>query len=278
MRSDGSDEMQREWEKMTMDDFTRRIKEFMQSESSGSRLFIEFWKKKIEVERNNGSILDESKIDKTMKCLLRMVRKWRLYRPRKIEEIEKGLKEALYNITEEYNNIRETSLPELLDNRSGIKADVVGALSKVWNNLGHIKDPNNSGNSLLVMAPTKFLMFLWGQTPAFDSYLRSEAAKRAWDVIRGKRPEVSEYCRPTELSWPSKDRWAFDDWRFTLELIGTKVRENYQLKKKIEELSEEYFKTNSGDWAVPYGFFIDAYLWQTVTDARKCRASGDPRT
>ena len=126
------------------------------------------------------------------------------------------------------------------------------------------------------MAPTKFLMFLWGQTPAFDEYLRSSYAQKMWNKIIDDKSHVSGHSERPQPPWPHKNRWIFSEWTNALNLIGGKLRENLLLRLKIKELNEIYFGSKTDNCIVPYGFFIDAYLWQSRSESYNTEQSETP--
>ena len=242
-----------------VNDFAETIKRFMESCTSDSSTFVNFWKRKIKVETHSESILDESNIDLTTKRLIGMAKSWKLYRGTKMVNIENKLGTTLWEIVDDYHSIRSKTLLDIVvDN---ISEDLKKHLNHIWEKLASVKDEGNSGEGFLIMAPTKFLMFLWGQTPAFDEYLRMSYAKKEWNKISSNRQD--------DHPWAQKNRWTFKEWIKALNSIGEEIRKNDMLKAKLQELNKKYFENETDNRIIPYGFFIDAYLWQSVSERKK---------
>lgn len=97
----------------------------------------------------------------------------------------------------------------------------------------------NAGGYYLAMATTKPLMFLWGQTLAFDSVVREHIPR--FDILG----IIDNY-------------WSFETWK--------KVMVRFQEMLKLQPDVVELFKKESSieygtDSIVPYGQFIDLYYW-----------------
>ena len=243
-----------------VNDFAETIKRFMESCTSDSSTFVNFWKRKIKLETNSESILDESNIDLTTNCLIGMAKSWKLYRGTKMVHIKNNLRNTLQQITSLYDTVRSKTLMDLGTKK--VSEDLEKPLNDLWEKLASIKDKENSEKSFLIMAPTKFLMFLWGQTPAFDEYLRTRYAKGLWNKSSGDELNKNP--------WTRNNRWTFKEWIGALNLIGDRIRKNNLLKTKLEELNDRYFESKSENRIIPYGFFIDAYLWQSVSERSEC--------
>lgn len=115
------------------------------------------------------------------------------------------------------------------------------ALRQIWDELGKVKPPKNSSSGeYLVMAVTKPLMFLWGQTPAFDSQVRENMS---WEL---------------KLSALDNDRWTFDDWHKAMESLQGILKKDTSFVKHLGEASEREYGMNL---TVPYGRFIDTYFY-----------------
>lgn len=72
----------------------------------------------------------------------------------------------------------------------------------IWHELGRVKEKDGKRNEFgyyFIVATCKPLIFLWGQTLAFDSRVRKYFPKR-YDVPKG-------------------NRWSFEDWKEVMEKI-----------------------------------------------------------
>jgi hypothetical protein len=144
------------------------------------------------------------------------------------------LEKALMGIQGSYDKIRRFSLLDF---------DLVPdkALRQIWDELGKVKPPKNGSNGeYSVMAVTKPLMFLWGQTPAFDSQVREKMSGEL------------------KLSVLDNDRWTFDDWHEAMEFLQEVLKKDKSFVKHLREASEKEYGINS---SVPYGRFLDIYYY-----------------
>ena len=172
--------------------FRKKLKTFERIDSCNfPHTFDEFWKWKTKTEIAGGHILDEDHIEETYEKLRNILRLWKAYRAvpeiwkweateKEHEEIglkgfmpidsarykwEIRLKNSLKRIAGDYDQIRSYSLLEF-------ELTPERPLRKIWHELGRIKEPDGKRNPFgeyFVVAITKPLMFLWGQTVAFDS-------------------------------------------------------------------------------------------------------------
>lgn len=126
----------------------------------------------MKIETGRGHILDSEHLDETCNRLSRTLKVWQWHRPERFSGLAQKLKNALERMCDAYNQIRGCSLLEFNE----IPRE---PLEQVWHELGSVKTDGgkNPGGYYLVMATTKPLMFLWGQTLAFDSVVRGSHAK-----------------------------------------------------------------------------------------------------
>lgn len=193
--------------------------------------FDKFWIWKLKIETESVHILDYEHIDETHRRLRDMARKWQTYRP--IGILEDTLKYSLERMADAYNQIRGYSLLEFND----IPQE---PLKLIWRELGRVKekngDLNSDGNYYVVP-----LMFLWGQTPAFDSYVRE-----FMPLHRIKKTVLKA------------NKWNFETWIEAVEGFSGSLKENSAIIDVFKEASVKIYKTDS---IVPYGRFLDIYYW-----------------
>jgi hypothetical protein len=215
--------------------FDRNLKK-MALEDMGScpNSFCRFWNWKVRTEHSNQHILDSRNINETFSLLSPTLRRWRWSRPRNHQKLAVELEKALMGIQGSYDKIRRFGLLDF-----GLVPDM--PLRQIWDELGKVKPPKDSSSGeYLVMAVTKPLMFLWGQTPAFDSQVRENMS-----------------CE-LKLSALDNDRWTFDDWHKAMESLQEILKKDTSFVKHLGEASEREYGMNS---AVPYGRFIDIYFY-----------------
>ena len=213
--------------------FSKRLQLYNRLEYSSD--FEKFWKYKLRTETENAHILDdEFRID-TYRMLCRILPKWKTYRGVQGIKWEVTLKDSLKNMSEVYNKIKNYSLLEFDD-------IPIEPLNLIWHELGRIKERNGNWNPngiYYVVAVTKPLMFLWGQTPAFDSNVRAHVPSFF---------NVSKY----------KTRWSFEDWRKIMLEFQATLNKQPEEVAFIRQISHEKF----GEYVnVPYGQFLDLYFW-----------------
>ena len=198
--------------------------------------FEGFWKWKLETEHELDYILDKEHVDIAFNKLSNTLKKWRWARSNQLNNFEifaPRLHDCLQNIPELYNHIRRYSL---LD----IEEMPVQLLRDLWDNIGCVKSLEKNENGwYLVMAATKPLVFLWGQTPAFD------------DVVRKAMPKFG-------MSGLTANRWDFKTWRDVLIEFKRELEEQEGLIEFFREISREEY---GNDDVVPYGQFLDLYYW-----------------
>ena len=115
-------------------------------------------------------------------------------------------------------------------------------LEFIWHELGSVKAfEKNEGGYYLAMATTKPLMFLWGQTLAFDS------------VVRGRMPRFDNTTFDL-----TNDYWTFEQWEETMSKFQEDLKQQPEVIGLLKRVSLEEYGTDS---VVPYGQFIDLYYW-----------------
>ena len=167
--------------------------------------------------------------------MYRILPKWKTYRGVQGIKWRECLKDSLENISEAYNEVRNYSLLEF-DNVP------VEPLNLIWHELGRVKERfgnRNKNGRYYVIAVTKPLMFLWGQTLAFDSNVRSYI--------------------PFSFNFPKyKTKWSFEDWRKIMMKFQDGLNKQPEYTAFIKQVSCEQF----GECPlVPYGQFLDLNFW-----------------
>lgn len=195
--------------------------------------FGEFWRWKLRIENESEHILNERNVGMAYRKLSQTLKIWQWHRPYQFSKFALGLKNALVNVRENYNQIRRYSLLEF----EKIPED---QLKFTWHELGSVKNlERNPGGYYSVMATTKPLMFLWGQTLAFDS------------VVRGYMPRFN-------ISGLTDGNWSFETWKKVMIKFAELLEQQPDIVRLFKELSLEEYGT---DAIVPYGQFIDLYYW-----------------
>ena len=215
-------------------EFRRRYKVFERLDfKNHPHTFYEFWTYKLRVENQDSHILDRANRIETLLKLRPILKIWQWHRPCEFEYCFQSLKKSIKNLSEPYDRIRNFSLTEF---------DEVPEkdLKTIWNEFGSIKDQGTSRPyGELVMTITKPLMFLWGQTPAFDS------------VVRAKMP------LSTQKGFKNT-RWEFNLWIRVMKKLQKYLNNNNELNVAFRKMSKEKYET---DTAVPFGQFFDLYYW-----------------
>jgi len=196
--------------------------------------FGEFWKWKLGTETKSEHILDAEHIEETYHRLSETLKIWLWHRPFSFSELARRLMDALEKIRDAYNQIRSYSLSEF----SEIPNE---PLEFIWHELGCVKkgeDKNPSGY-YLVMATTKPLMFLWGQTLAFDSRVR-------------------KYMPRFGIPRLSGDYWSFRTWKKVMQGFQESLKQQPKILNIFRWVSRKEYVTDS---IIPYGQFLDLYYW-----------------
>lgn len=196
--------------------------------------FRGFWRWKLRTETKNEHILDDSHRRETYRRLCRILPKWLTYRPYDSTTCLRILKNSLENFSDAYDQIRNHILLEF--NEVPNKP-----LELIWHELGRAKEENgnrNSFSSYYIVAISKPLMFLWGQTLAFDS------------IVRGFVPRSYHVSRDS--------RWVFEEWKRVMESFQESLKRQPKVVELFKETSREQYGTDS---FIPYGQFLDLYYW-----------------
>jgi hypothetical protein len=200
--------------------------------------FSEFWKWKLKTEGEIQHILGASHLERTYAKLGQTLKIWQWHRPSKFSDLAPRLRSALENIRGSYDQIRKSSMLEF---------DRIpdAPLELIWHELGSVKEhEKNPGAYYSAMATTKPLMFLWGQTLAFDS------------VVRGFMPKFG-------LPGLADSNWSYETWRKVMLGFQDMLEERPDIVECFKELSLNEYGTDS---IVPYGQFIDLYYWVKTRD------------
>lgn len=219
---------------LNLEEFRTRFQHFKKVDyGTYPYCFGEFWKWKLKTEDRNGHILSTFHLEKTFAKLSQTLKIWQWHRPCKFSELAPRLRNALKGISESYDQIRRFSLLEF---------DRVpdAPLELIWHELGSVKEyEKNPGGYYPAMATTKPLMFLWGQTLAFDS------------VVRGFMPKFG-------FSGLTDNNWSYETWRKVMLEFQDALRQRPDAVELFKKVSLNEYETDS---IVPYGQFIDLYYW-----------------
>ena len=196
--------------------------------------FDEFWKWKLTMETENEHILDDNHREETYRKLSRTLPRWQTYRGVPGLRWRETLKDSLERMPDAYDQIRSFNLLEF----SEVPDE---QLELIWHELGRVKDKDGNRNPVgyyYIIAICKPLIFLWGQTLAFDSL-------------------VQKYI-PRTYNIPKRNRWNFNDWKEVMEKIQRDLRQSGEVIDSFREVSREKYGIDS---IVPYGQFLDLYYW-----------------
>ena len=193
--------------------------------------FDGFWRWKIKTETEEEHILDDNYRNQACSKLWSILRGWHAYRPYDSTPYLRVLKGALKKMADSYNQIRTYSLLEF---------DKVPdkPLRLIWHELGRVKKiggrKNKHGYSIVSLS--KHLMFLWGQTPAFDSRVRTHI--------------------PGSYNVSKSNRWCFEEWK---RVLGSFQEGLSRQPEDVDAFKEESLKRYGTDSTVPHGRFLDIY-------------------
>jgi len=173
-------------------------------------------------------------VEQAYNKLCRTLKLWQWHRPDRFSELAERLRGVLERISYSYNQIRNFSLLEFSD----IPQE---PLEIIWHELGCVKavEVKNPGGYYLVMATTKPLMFLWGQTLAFDSIVR-------W------------YMPRFNIVGLRNDYWSFETWKKVLLEFQELLLKQPEVVQLFDKISRKEYGTDS---IIPYGQFLDLYYW-----------------
>jgi len=206
--------------------------------------FSGFWRWKLKIETGDSHILDSKHRGETYKRLRQILPRWLAYRPFNSTVCLETLEGSLKRMSEVYNQIRNYSLLEFdkIEDES---------LETVWHELGRAKEDmgkRSASGYYYIVSVTKPLMFLWGQTLAFDSLVRK--------------------CVPKLLGVPDQIRWDFKDWQRVLGMFQQELRRSVGIVDLLNETSLRKYGTDS---IVPYGQFLDLYYWIEGKSRKRAR-------
>jgi hypothetical protein len=227
--------------------FEQKYREFERLDLENSpHTFHAFWEYKLKVEKQNSHLLDDENIEQTLEKLGPILKIWKWHRPHEFETCFNPLEKALRNVSDAYANIKDISLLEL---EKAQRKD----LEKIWYALGSTKPEDGHGKyGELVMTITKPLMFLWGQTPAFDS------------IVRENMPSF-------DLAGFRNTRWKFNLWLNAMEKLQTSLKTDAELLNSFKKTSNQKYGT---DQTIPYGQFFDICYWSEDMDEERTIETG----
>lgn len=197
--------------------------------------FDYIWKWKLQIEREGKSILTND-LKSTHFRSAKILNRWQTYRNGDNKDSIGTLKEALENITEAYNQIKEYTILEF--NEMPIEP-----LHTIWHELGRVKEKDGQKNQwglYSIIAVCKPLLLLWGQTLAFDSKVRKNIA--------------GVYQIPRYNS-----RWGFNVWFDGMRNISNALNDSPSCIKALKKLSSIRY---GEEIRVPYGRFLDIYYFE----------------
>lgn len=212
--------------------FRSRLQTFVRLDYAGD--FEGFWRWKLRTEAKNDSILDDSHRRETYHRLCLILPGWLTYRPYDSAVCLRILRDSLRNMCDAYNQVRSYTLLEF----DKIPDE---PLRLIWHELGRAKEDDGKKNPAgysYIVSICKPLMFLWGQTLAFDSLVRENA--------------------PSRYNIPKSNQWSFENWARVMEKIQQDLKQSSEVVDFFKEISTEKYGTDS---IVPYGQFLDLYYW-----------------
>lgn len=194
--------------------------------------FDGFWRWKIKTETKGEHILDDNYRNQACSKLWSILRGWQAYRPYDSDACLRVLKGALKKMADSYNQIRTYSLLEF---------DKVPdkPLNMIWHELGRVKESGGRKNKhgyYYIVSLSKHLMFLWGQTLAFDSRVRTRM--------------------PWSFNVSRDNRWPFEEWKRVLADVQKNLKQEPEV---VAALKRESLKRYGTESIVPYGRFLDVY-------------------
>ena len=202
--------------------------------------YNEFWVWKISVEqRSDSHILDARHVNDTCKKLVEILPRWQTYRGIKCD-YEKELPLAIATISHAYNKIRQYSLLDFhqIPHES---------LRLIWDSLGLIKEKygiQRPNLDYFIIAVCKPLMFIWGQTLAFDSINRI-------NIRKDRSLEIAE-------TPPKDSRWSYSQWETIMRDFQLELLKAPEIIDYCQSRSRQIFGT---DFIVPYRRYLDLYYY-----------------
>jgi len=197
--------------------------------------FYGFWRWKVSTETSQTHILDKMHLPITHEKLVPIMKAWLTYRPFDPDACLNHLRCSLEEIAPFYNRLRNISLLDL-------EKTSIDDIKFIWHKLGRAKEKNgmeSASSKYFVIAVAKPLMFLWGQTLAFD------------DLVRGCLPALG-------FKGASNNRWSFYQWYNTMRRFQERTKNDTEFINLCNEVTRCEFGTEA---QVPYGQFLDLYYW-----------------
>jgi len=199
--------------------------------------FNYLWKWKIEAESKNTTHILESDLRKETYRRLRVILpRWQTYRNGENLNPLQTLKDSVDNISEAYSQLRTYTLLDFNEIPSEI-------LETIWHELGRVKEcegRKSTTGHYSVISVCKPLLLIWGQTLAFDSYVRKHIP-RSYSVPR------------------YSSRWDLQQWIEVMREFCKHLRKDQESLDFMRKESERWYGKDS---TVPYGRFLDIYYWK----------------
>jgi len=195
------------------------------------------WKWKIRIESNgSANIFDDKHRGEAYRRLCTILPKWQTYRNGDNADPLRTLKESLANISEAYNQLRTYTMLDF----DSIPFET---LETVWHELGRVKEYNGKRNEYgpySIISVCKPLLLIWGQTLAFDSFVRKHIPRSY------RAPRYS-------------NRWSLDEWMRVMKEFSECLKKD---RKTLEFIGNESEEKYGKDAIIPYGRFLDVYYWK----------------
>jgi hypothetical protein len=206
--------------------------------------YNDFWAWKIRIEQqDNQHILDSTHIYETSQRLVKILARWQTYRGVKCDFYNR-LPSALMMIADAYNSIRRYTLLDFHDLSDE-------PLRIIWDALGQVKEKQGvvlTDPEYFIISICKPLMFIWGQTLAFDS-------------INRQKIMLDESLR-IEGGILRRNRWKYSAWKSIMNNISREMKKNRKLINYFKKYSLNEFGSNS---IIPYGRILDIYYYYQMT-------------
>lgn len=217
-----------------IEELKSRIKSFP---SNYIENFNYIWKWKIDVEsENTAHVLDDSHRKETYRRLSVILPRWQTYRNGENLNPLQTLKDSIDNISEAYNRLRTYTLLDFNEIPSEI-------LETIWHELGRAKEYGGRRSVTgyyYIISVCKPLLLIWGQTLAFDSYVRKHIPRN--------------YSVPKYSS-----RWGLEQWMKVMRGFCECLKKDQKSLDFMRKESERWYGKNA---TVPYGRFLDIYYWE----------------
>jgi hypothetical protein len=199
-----------------------------------------FWQWKVEVEKEPKShILDDEHRADTCRKLLDILPGWQTWRGAKCD-YQKVFPVALGNIASSYSQVRQYSLLDFDE----IPTE---PLEEIWHELGRVKEElgtRTARGDYFIIAICKPLMFLWGQTLAFDS--------------RNRKGIRRDHSLSLTISIPRAVRWEFSKWKAIMSNFQSELCSKPAIISFLQQNAGKAFNSNL---AIPYGRYLDIYYF-----------------